>query len=299
MNRQVLVNDKIQQRDVYNRTEPGAPPPITSSRSVQALWSRWTTTWVASVTGRRVVPFCLLVVFAAGSVSAQTSMPGRIGITVEGLNVWQQRNNVRIPPDTGTEFSLVDLIGSSPTPSVRVMGTANVTDRQQVRFVYAPLRLSGRGTPAMPIAFAGTTFAPAPTEAVYQFSSYRGTWSYRVYQGPTWTWRLGFTGFVRDARVALTQSDRTAEDTDVGFVPLGHVSAEARLAERWSVGLALDGSAAPQGRAIDFATVLEYRPAPRWTVFGGYRTIEGGADVDAVYSFAWLNAVVTGIGVRF
>jgi hypothetical protein len=34
-------------------------------------------------------------------------------------------------------------------------------------------------------------------------------------------------------------------------------------------------------------------------VFGGYRTIEGGADVDTVYAFAWLNAVVSGIGVRF
>ena len=140
-----------------------------------------------------------------------------MSLTVEVLGVWQQRNDVRIPPDTGTEFSLVDLIGSAATPN-----------------------------PVNP-----------------------------------------------------RRSDRAAEDTDIGFVPLGHVSADARLAERWSVGLALDGSAAPQGRAIDFATVLEYRPAPRWTVFGGYRTIEGGADVDAVYTFAWLNAVVTGIGVRF
>jgi hypothetical protein len=247
----------------------------------------------------RVLPVCLVVVFAAGSASAQTSLPGCIGVTVEGQNIWQQRNDVRIPPDTGTEFSLVDLVGSSAMPSVRVMATADVTQRHQVRFVYAPLRLSGRGTPAMPIAFAGTTFAPAPTKAVYKFSSYRGTWSYRVYPGPTWTWRLGFTGFVRDARVALTQADRTAEDADIGFVPLGHVSADARLAARWSVGLLLEGSAAPEGRAIDFAATLEYRPAPRWTVFGGYRTIEGGADVGTVYTFAWLNAVVSGIGVRF
>jgi hypothetical protein len=236
---------------------------------------------------------------AAGSASAQTSIPGRFSVAVEGLNVWQQRNDVRIPPDTGTGFSIVDLIGSSPTPSVRVTAMADVTDRQQVRFVYAPLRLSGRGTPTQPIAFAGTTFAAAPTEAVYQFSSYRGTWSYRVYQGPTWTWRVGFTGFVRDARVALTQGDRAAEDTDVGLVPLGHVSGDARLSARWSARLVLDGSAAPQGRAIDFAATLEYRPAPRWGVFGGYRTIEGGADVDSVYAFAWLNAVVGGVGLRF
>ena len=151
----------------------------------------------------------------------------------------------------------------------------------------------------MPIVFAGTTFAAAPTEAVYQFSSYRATWSYRVYEGATWTWRIGFTGFVRDARVALAQADRAAEDTDVGFVPLGHVSADARLSARWSLGLVLDGAAAPQGRAIDFAASLEYRPAPRWMVFGGYRTIEGGADVDTVYAFAWLNAIVGGVGVRF
>lgn len=249
--------------------------------------------------GRRVLQACLVVVFAAGYASAQTSPPGRISLTVEGLNVWQQRNDVRIPPDTGTQFSLVDLIGSSPTPSVRVMGTVDVTDRQQVRLVYAPLRLSGRGTPAMPITFAGTTFAPAPTEAVYQFSSYRATWSYRVHHGRTWTWRVGFTGFVRDARVALTQGDRTAENTDVGFVPLGYLSADARLARRWSVGFELEGAAAPQGRAIDFTGTVRYRPTPRWTVFGGYRTIEGGADVDTVYTFAWLNAVVTGLSVRF
>ncbi len=247
----------------------------------------------------RVLPVWLVVLFAAGSASAQTSSPGRISISVEGLNVWQQRNDVRIPPDTGTEFSLVDLLGSSPTPSVRVTATADVTERQQIHAVYAPLRLSGRGTPAVPIAFAGTTFATTPTDAVYEFSSYRATWSFRVYQGPTWTWRVGFTGFVRDARIALTQTDRTAEDTDVGFVPLGHVSADARLSTRWSARFVLDGSAAPQGRALDFAATLEYRPAPRWSVFGGYRTIEGGADVDTVYTFAWLNAAVGGMRVRF
>jgi hypothetical protein len=246
-----------------------------------------------------ILPVCLVVLFAAGSASAQTSSPGRIGISVEGLNVWQQRNDVRIPPETGTEFSLVDLLGSSPTPSVRVTATVDVTERQQIHVVYAPLQLSGRGGPAMPIAFAGTTFATTPTEAVYKFSSYRGTWSFRVYQGPTWTWRVGFTGFVRDARIALTQTDRSAEDTDVGFVPLGHVSADARLSTRWSAGFVLDGSAAPQGRAFDVAATLEYRPTPRWSVFGGYRTIEGGADVDTVYTFAWLNAGVGGIRVRF
>jgi hypothetical protein len=268
-------------------------------RQTTSLQAASSVTWHAVKMNRTGLTACLIVLVAAVAASAQTATPGRVGLTVEGLGVWQQRNDVRIPPDSGTEFSLVELIGSAATPSVRVEATVDVTQRQQVRLTYAPLQLTGRGTPTMPIAFAGTIFAPAPTDAVYKFNSYRATWSYRVYHGRTWTWRLGFTGFVRDARVALIQSDRAAEDTDIGFVPLGHVSADARLAERWSAALVLDGSAAPQGRAIDFAATLEYRPTPRWKVFGGYRTIEGGADVDAVYTFAWLNAVVTGIGVRF
>jgi hypothetical protein len=255
--------------------------------------------WNAFKMNRPALAACLILVFTAVAASGQTPTPGRVGLTVEGLNVWQQRNDVRIPPDTGTEFSLVDLVGSAPTPSVRVEAAVDVTKRQQIRLVYAPLQVTGRGTPALPIAFAGTTFAPAPTDAVYKFNSYRATWSYRVHRGGTWTWRVGFTGFVRDARIALTQGDRAAEDTDVGFVPLGHVSADARLAARWSMSFVVDASAAPQGRAIDFATTLAYRPAPRLTVFGGYRTIEGGADVDTVYTFAWLNAAVAGVGMRF
>ena len=37
----------------------------------------------------------------------------------------------------------------------------------------------------------------------------------------------------------------------------------------------------------------------RWTVAAGYRTIEGGADNEDVYTFAWLHSVVASVGFRF
>jgi hypothetical protein len=229
----------------------------------------------------------------------QVPSPGRVGLTLEGLNVWQERNDVRIPPDSGTPFSISDLIGRASTPSIRAELTVGLTERQELRFVYAPLEISGRGTPSSPIAFAGGQFAAEPTEADYQFSSYRATWRYRVYQGDTWTWRVGGTAFIRDARIALSQPGQTAEDTDVGFVPLGHVSVDTRLSPRWHLAFDLDGSAAPQGRAFDFSGTINYRPLPRLTLSAGYRTIEGGADVESVFAFAWLNAAVARVGVRF
>lgn len=226
-------------------------------------------------------------------------MPGRVGVTVEGLNVWQQRNDVRIPPASGTPFSIVDLIGSAATPARRVEVTVNLNDRQELRGVYAPLQITGTGTAASAINFAGATFDPVETDATYKFSSYRATWRYRIYQGSTWTWRLGATAFIRDARIALAQPKRAAEDTDVGFVPLVHLSGDAKLSDRWFVAFEADGTAAPQGRAFDVAATVNYRPVSRLTLSAGYRTIEGGADVDSVYAFAWLNAAVARVGIRF
>ena len=247
----------------------------------------------------QAVAVVLAVGGAGADAFAQGEPPPRLRLILEASNVWQQRNDVRIPPDTGTEFSIVDLIGSAPTPSLRAELTVGLTPRQELRVVYAPLRLSGRGTPDGAIAFAGGQFAAVPTEASYQFTSYRATWRYRVYRGRTWTWSLGATAFVRDARIALAQPGTTAEDTDIGVVPLGHVHGEARLGGRWRFDVELDGSAAPQGRAFDAAAMLRYQVTPRLSIGGGYRTIEGGADVDAVYTFAWINAAVAKVALTF
>lgn len=250
-----------------------------------------------SIVGTLLRSVSLLVTASVGDLHAQT-VPA-FGATLEGAVVWSARNDVRIPPDTGTEFSIVDLIGAAPTASVRTELTWDFADRHGLRVVYAPLQVAGRGVLSGPVTFAGTEFAPGPATAEYQFSSWRATYRYRVHDGGTWRWDIGFTGFVRDARVALAQSGMAAEDTDVGFVPLGHVRGRARLGPEWSVVLDVDGAAAPPGRAFDVSAVLEYAPTPRWAVAAGYRTIEGGADVEKVFTFAWLNAVVVRAGVRF
>lgn len=241
----------------------------------------------------------LLLVGGAASRDASAQERPRFGVTFEAASVWSSRNDVRIPPNTGTEFSISDLIGSGPTAAVRVEATAELTERQGLRFVYAPLRVSGTGVPGAPIEFASARFVTVPTEADYQFDSYRLTWRYRFHDGKTWQWNVGFTGFIRDARIALAQTGAEAEDTDVGFVPLAHLSGAARLSPRWRVRLEVDGSAAPQGRALDGLAALEYTPTPRVTISAGYRTIEGGADVDEVYTFAWLNTLVARVTVGF
>ena len=51
---------------------------------------------------------------------------------------WQNRNDVRIPGDTGTQFSLKDLVGSGPYPSVRFEGFYNIKGPHGLRLMLTP-----------------------------------------------------------------------------------------------------------------------------------------------------------------
>lgn len=222
-------------------------------------------------------------------------------LEVEGGALWQGRNDVQVPNDAaGTRFSLVDVAGNGPWPVARLYATWNINERHGVRVLLAPLRIHETGTLDAPVDFAGGTFATGiPTEDTYQFNSWRLTYRYRFHDGEDWRWWVGFTAKVRDAKIRLEQGPTAAEKTDVGFVPLLHVAGIRRITDRWSAELDVDALAGGPGRAEDAALKLRYQVNRRWSVAGGYRTVEGGADVDEVYAFAWLHYAVLSARVAF
>jgi hypothetical protein len=65
------------------------------------------------------------------------------------------------------------------------------------------------------------------------------------------------------------------------------------------VSVDADGLAGGPGRAVDAALKLGYDGIERWSVQAGYRTVEGGADVDEVYTFAWLHYAVVSLAWRW
>ena len=52
-------------------------------------------------------------------------------------------------------------------------------------------------------------------------------------------------------------------------------------------------------RAVDLALKVGYDFNDHWGITAGYRTVEGGADVDEVYNFAWLHYAVVSVGLAF
>ncbi len=53
------------------------------------------------------------------------------------------------------------------------------------------------------------------------------------------------------------------------------------------------------GRAEDVALKIGYRVDARWTAAVGYRMVEGGADNDEGYTFAWLHCAVASVRYDF
>jgi len=254
--------------------------------------------------GGSTVIVALIGIGLAQPAVAQDSGPGRsvgrFAIELEAGPVWQSRNDVRIPNETGTQFSLVDLVGSGPYFAYRLYASWEIGERHGLRLLIAPLTISADASLDEPVAFAGEAFeAGAPTDATYRFNSYRLTYRYRLLTGEMWKWDIGFTAKIRDAKVALQQDQVVAEDANVGFVPLLHVAAQVQIADRWRLVGDLDGLVAPQGRAEDLALKLSYDAAADWSFRVGYRTLEGGADSGDVYTFAWFHYVVFSVEYRF
>jgi len=234
-------------------------------------------------------------------LAAAAQRPTRFVVELEAGPVWQSVNDVQIPNDaSGTRFSLVDVMGTGPWPAGRVYLTWNLNERHALRALVAPLSITETGTLATSVDFAGETYAPGvPTEATYKFNSYRVTYRYRFHHGQRFTAWVGGTVKVRDAEIALQQGATASGKTDLGFVPLLHLAADWRIAVPWHLVVDLDALAGGPGRAEDVALKVAYDLGDRWTASAGYRTVEGGAAVDAVYAFAWLHFAVVSVAYRF
>jgi hypothetical protein len=238
-----------------------------------------------------------LVVLCTGTVSA-SEYPRSINF--ETGAVWQNRNDVRIPSDSGTRFSIADIAGEGPFPFFRVEYLQNLGEKSQLRFLLAPFHISEPGVPDKDIFYAGESFnAGQNTEFRYTFNSYRVSYRYRYKDSSSWRLWLGGTVKIRDAEITLQQGDVKASDSDVGLVPLFNLYSDYQLNNKWHFIVDFDGLVGRQGRAIDLGLKLHYAIDKQWYIGAGYRALEGGADNDEVYNFAWLNYASVSVGYRY
>ncbi len=246
----------------------------------------------------RLTLLSLFLPFLFINATPQDAQTQSIEFGVETGGVFFSGNDVRIPNEGGTKFDMLELIGTDLNPYLRLSAAVTLGERHRIGLLYAPLSVDGSGTFASDVFFEDATFAAGePIRGTYQFSNYRLSYRYMFFRNERWDLGAGFTAFIRDAKVQLEQQDISEKNTDLGFVPLVSFYADYQIGGGFSATFDVEALAGQQGRAADGALTLNYKPAENIRVSAGYRLLEGGADVDEVYNFAWINYLK--IGVRY
>lgn len=249
-------------------------------------------------TGRTTAVWALALLGASTVLFATRPASAGVEAEIEASVVAASRNDTRIPGDGGTELSLVDDLSTSPAPAFRVRLGYRLADRHLISALYAPLRVNARGTVERDVEFLGATYpAGQPLLAVYRFDSYRVTYRYSILRDEGLDVGVGFTAKIRDAETSLYGA-QARRKTNTGFVPLLNAHLDWRP-DDGAFGLAIDvdALAAPQGRAADVLLAATWVFHPQLELRAGYRMVEGGADNDEVYSFAWLHYAVVGLKI--
>ena len=91
---------------------------------------------------RMVWSVAIYMVFVS---AAQGADQNKFSIEIEGGPVWQSRNDVRIPNDTGTKFSMRDIQGSGPFAAARVYFDYAFRPKHEFRVLAAPLSVTATG----------------------------------------------------------------------------------------------------------------------------------------------------------
>ena len=115
----------------------------------------------------------------------------QVMIDVETGAVFTGYNDVRIPGDMGTFFSLKDDLIPKTELFYRIRLNCTIKSRHTLSLLYAPLETKSEGSVANDIFFEGVVF-PANTEleGTYKFNSYRLTYRYNIMQKPRFEFGL-------------------------------------------------------------------------------------------------------------
>jgi hypothetical protein len=224
------------------------------------------------------------------SLALASPLIAQFSLDMETGFVSASKNDVRIPGDQGTLFSLTDDLAAASTFFIRIKGGYRIRERHNILALVAPLSMKSDGFLPYDVSFAGVVFpADSMLDANYKFNSYRLTYRYDIVLRDRVEFGLGITAKLRDAAISMKAPGYYAEKTNTGFVPLINFRLLLMMDER--LGFLIEGDAlgASQGRAEDILFAAQYELNEKMHMHVGYRLLEGGADNDEVYNFSMFN----------
>ncbi|MBF0360980.1 MAG: hypothetical protein HQK49_08210 [Oligoflexia bacterium] len=146
---------------------------------------------------------------------------------IESALLWQAKNQFQVPNNSGG--TRIDIKDSAGTPFLihRFTYYRTLTGPHQLRVMIAPLEIKSEVVLDKDILFQNRTFQKDELVSyTYKFNSYRLSYVYNKRQSDGWSWHIGGTLKVRDAKIAVKGKNHSEEKKNLGFVPLLNFGAD-------------------------------------------------------------------------
>jgi hypothetical protein len=243
---------------------------------------------------RKTAAVVVLGIALSQSAVAQNALDLEAGYVIPGYN------DVAIPGDTGTRFSLTDDLDADETMAFRLRFSHAFSEKHWVGVLVAPLTMKSHGTLDKDVDFNEETFSEGTSvDATFRFDSYRLIYRYLFHKSERWQFSFGAAAKLRDAAIKLEGEGLETEKTNTGVVPLLSFNLTWTPVAKWHLLVDGEALAAPQGRAEDVLFAAQYDVNERLALKTGYRVLEGGSDNDEVYTFSLFHYIVAGAVLSF
>jgi len=242
----------------------------------------------------------LIIIITSFMLITSISLSAKWEIDLESGAVFSGYNDVAIPGDTGTKFSLSEELQTDATPFVRLRLFYDFNARHHLGLLLAPFTIKAEGSLDRDLIYQDETYIQGTDlDVTYQFNSYRLIYRYDFIRKEKLQIGAGFTAKIRDAIIKVEGNGLSSSKKNVGFVPILHFRLVWNFHEKFALSMDGDALAAPQGRAEDVLTALVYQVSDKVKFKAGYRILEGGADNDEVYTFSLFNYAAFGVIIDF
>lgn len=123
----------------------------------------------------------LILLLTPRPADAQENPDSKRWVEAGGGVVLKSRNDVQIPANSGTRFSLSDG-AAGPFPAYRAYAGFRFLKNHEILGLWAPLSVEGGKKFDQNISYQGTTFSNTQgTDFLYKFNSYRLSYRYQFF----------------------------------------------------------------------------------------------------------------------
>jgi len=248
---------------------------------------------------RKLIIFCILIFFTLTPiVHAQFMADMETGLNLSGYN------DVRVPGNIGSLFSLQNDIGSNASLYFRMKFNFTFAERHNISVLFAPFTKTYKGKPKQNINFAGQSYSSIyEVKAKYQFNSWRLSYRWDFIKSKHFQIGIGLTGKIRDAKISMKGKDNMgtiveSSKKNVGFIPLVNFFFAWKITPCMDLRIEGDAIRTPHGRVEDIFFGWTGCISDKVRLKLGYRFLEGGADKSTVYNFALFRYIVLGLSFQ-